>query len=167
MGGHLVNLYKDCIKFSYVPELWRESKVVFIPKVGKTDYSNPKNFRPISLLSFLLKGLERLILWYLEETSLNTGLLHKNLFAYRAGRSTDTALHCIIHKIEKGILGNASGHVITVFLDIDAAFSKAGINCMVKAVRNTGCNPAIADWINFMLSNRTASSTWGNTTKIQ
>ena len=165
LGGHLVNLYKDCIKLSYVPELWRESKVVFIPKVGKTDYSNPKNFRPISLLSFLLKGLERLILWYLEETSLNTGLLHKNLFAYRAGRSTDTALHCIIHKIEKGILGNASGHVITVFLDIDAAFSKAGINCMVKAVRNTGCNPAIADWINFMLSNRTASSTWGNTTK--
>ena len=160
VGEFLVNLFKDCIKTCYVPKSWRKSKVVFIPKVGKTDYSNPKNFRPISLMSFLLKGLERVILWYLEEDTLKGRLLHKNLFAYRAGRSTETALHCITHSIEKG-LSIRKSHVVAVFLDIDAAFSKASINSMTRTLTGTQCNPALSSWIEFMLRNREVISSWG------
>ena len=35
--------------------------VIFIPKPGKEDYSSPKSYRPITLTSFVLKGLERIM----------------------------------------------------------------------------------------------------------
>ncbi|XP_050664244.1 lipase 3-like [Leptidea sinapis] len=58
---HLTAIYRACLAHRYVPLQWREEvKVVFIPKPGNSDYTNPKSFRPISLTSFLMKTLERL-----------------------------------------------------------------------------------------------------------
>ena len=53
-----------------MPQSWHLSTAIFIPKPGKESYSKPKSFRPISLAPFLLKGLERVVAWYLEETML-------------------------------------------------------------------------------------------------
>lgn len=57
----LVDILKTCLAHRYVPRAWREVRVVFIPKPGREDYSAAKAYRPISLTSFLLKTLERLI----------------------------------------------------------------------------------------------------------
>lgn len=46
----LVRTFRTCM--SYVPSLWGEVRVVFVPKVGRSDYSDPKAFRPISLSFF-------------------------------------------------------------------------------------------------------------------
>ena len=51
-------IYRDCLKFNYMPISWRRVKVVFIPKAGKVNHSTAKDYRPISLSSFLLKILE-------------------------------------------------------------------------------------------------------------
>jgi Reverse transcriptase (RNA-dependent DNA polymerase) len=40
---------------------WTEAKVVIIPKPGKSDYSTPKSYRPISLLECIGKVLEKII----------------------------------------------------------------------------------------------------------
>ena len=57
----LTFIYKACISLCHTPKLWRETKVIFLPKPGKTSYSIPKSYRPISLSNFLLKTLERLV----------------------------------------------------------------------------------------------------------
>lgn len=54
-------IYKACITFQHTPKLWRETKVIFLPKPGKDSYDIPKAYRPISLSNFLLKTLERLV----------------------------------------------------------------------------------------------------------
>ena len=54
-------IYKACITFQYTPKMWRETKVIFLPKPGKDTYDIPKSYRPISLSNFLLKTLERLV----------------------------------------------------------------------------------------------------------
>ena len=59
-------IYKAVIKLHFTPTLWKDAKVIFIPKPGKTDYSTPKAFRPISLSNYLLKVLEKLLTWYLS-----------------------------------------------------------------------------------------------------
>jgi len=46
------------LALGYIPIAWRIARVAFIPKPGKIDYTTAKSFRPISLTSFLLKGLE-------------------------------------------------------------------------------------------------------------
>ena len=43
-----------------------KTKVIFIPKPGKKSYTEVKYYRPISLTSFLLKTLERLVNGYLK-----------------------------------------------------------------------------------------------------
>ena len=54
----LVLIYKACISLCHTPKQWRETKVIFLPKPGKTSYDIPKSYRPISLSNFLLKALE-------------------------------------------------------------------------------------------------------------
>lgn len=67
-------LYNEIIRTGYTPRIWREMKLVFIPKAGKDDYASPKSFRPITLSNFLLKGLERVVLWQLETGTLREPL---------------------------------------------------------------------------------------------
>jgi hypothetical protein len=47
--------------YGFIPMAWRQVKVTFIPKPGKLDYTEAKAYRPISLSSFLLKTMEKLV----------------------------------------------------------------------------------------------------------
>ena len=42
MLGEINQLFLDTVSASYTPIIWRQSKVIFIPKAGKTDYSIAK-----------------------------------------------------------------------------------------------------------------------------
>jgi len=75
-------------------------KVTCIPKAGKPSHTNAKDFRPISLSSFLLKTLERLIDTHIRLT-IDQSQLSDAQHAYRKGRSTDTALHSLVSSIER------------------------------------------------------------------
>jgi hypothetical protein len=65
--------------------------VVFIPKPGKS-LSQVKSLPPISLMSFILKTLEKLIDRHIRGGVLVDKPLHRNRSAYKAGMSTETAL---------------------------------------------------------------------------
>jgi hypothetical protein len=58
---------------------------VFIPKPGRNSYTGPTDFRPISLTSFLLKTMERLVGRYLRDGALAFKPLQPNQHAYQAG----------------------------------------------------------------------------------
>ena len=126
--------------------------MVFIPKAGKLDYANPKNLRPISLTSFILKAMERCIFWHLNKTTFRQNKLHKNLFSYKESVSTEDALHKLVHRIEKSL---EKGEVsVALFLDIDAAFSKASITSILNNMSRKGIDPAIIRWSEYLLCNR-------------
>jgi hypothetical protein len=57
----LVRIFRACLAIGYVPAMWHQVKVVFIPKPSRDSYGWPKEYRPISLTSFLPKTMERLI----------------------------------------------------------------------------------------------------------
>jgi hypothetical protein len=40
---------------------WRQVRVTFIPNPGKSDYTEAKAYRPISLSSFLLMMMEKVV----------------------------------------------------------------------------------------------------------
>ena len=113
-------LFTASMELQYVPKSWRLSKAIFIPKGGKDDYAQPQAWRPISLMSFMFKTLERLILWHLEETVLKNFSMHKNQHAFRKGRSTESALSDLVDHLESSAL--RGGVAVGVFLDIEGAF---------------------------------------------
>ena len=79
----LTSLNKMSISTQQIPSSWRKMDVIFIPKPGKEDYSSPKSYRPITLSSFVLKGLERIMLWYLRERVITRAL--ESQHAYTRG----------------------------------------------------------------------------------
>jgi hypothetical protein len=78
---HLIRIFRTCLATGYVPTAWRQVKVVFIPTPGWNSYRGPQNFRPISLTSFLLKTLERLVDRFLRDEILASRPLHPNQHA--------------------------------------------------------------------------------------
>ena len=62
----LARLFQTSLKLKYIPKDWRKVQVICIPKPGKSNYSLAENFRPLSLSSFMLETLEKLIDRYLR-----------------------------------------------------------------------------------------------------
>jgi hypothetical protein len=58
---HLCHIFRACMTHGFIPMAWRQVKVTFIPKPGKLDYTVAKAYHPISLSSFLLKTVEKLV----------------------------------------------------------------------------------------------------------
>jgi hypothetical protein len=90
---HLCRLFKACMAHGFIPTAWRQVKLTFIPKPRKLDYTKAKAYRPISLSSFLLKNMKKLVDTHIRDSALKKYLLHRNKHAYQIGKSTETALH--------------------------------------------------------------------------
>jgi hypothetical protein len=58
---YLVKIFRACLVTGYIPAIWHQVKFIFIPKSGKNPYSGPRDFRLISLTSFLFKTIDRLV----------------------------------------------------------------------------------------------------------
>jgi hypothetical protein len=56
----LLHIYNAIISQKYTPRLWRNADIIFLPIPGKDDYTQSRSFRPISLMPFLLKTLEKM-----------------------------------------------------------------------------------------------------------
>ena len=82
---------KSSIAMHFTPTKWKSSRVVYIPNVGKGDYSLAKSYRPISLMNYLLKGLERLSVW-VADTALEDKPLHIKQHGFQKEMSTETAI---------------------------------------------------------------------------
>ena len=135
-------IYKAAIALPFTPKQ-KYSRVVYIPKVGKDDYSIAKSFRPISLMNYLLKGLESLSLSLsLSDTALEDHLLHIKPHGFQKGKSTEIAISITVNIIEKHILNGE--HCMGAFLDIQAAFNLIALEHIKVALLKHGCH--MVDW---------------------
>ena len=157
----LLNIFQASIALQYLPESWRMVRVVFIPKPGRSDYTQAKSYRPISLTSFLLKVLERLCDRYIKDTALLKHPLHQNQHAYLPGKSTESALHSVVNKVEYSLTNKMS--TLGIFIDIEGAFDKVSTESIVMALNAHGVAPTLCRWIEQMLSRRVVSVEVGET----
>lgn len=148
----LGRLFRASLATGYIPSAWKPSRVTFIPKPGRTDHSSAKDYRPISLTSFLLKIMERLVGMYISQEALSTYPLHVNQHAYRAGKSCESALHSLVNRIERGLAARQT--VLCVFLDIEGAFDNASYNSIIHSARRHGVNDTVCRWITSVLEGR-------------
>jgi ribonuclease HI len=144
-------IYKACVKLNYTPTMWKDAKVIFIPKPGKENYKKAKSFRPITLSNYLLKGLEKLIVWKVEE-NLECDPIHKNQHGFQRGKSTETAISKTVTYIEKFVRKNEP--CIAVFLDIQAAFDTINIDYIKLKLEEKGIEKDISQWYYNFISHR-------------
>lgn len=158
---HLNYTFRSCMALRYVPMAWREVIIVFIPKPGKASYDQAKAFRPISLTSFLLKTMERLVDRYIRDGALALTPVHHSQHAYQAGKSVETALHNLVHEIEQTL--NKKEATLCVFLDVEGAFDNTSFDAICEAAREFRVDGTIIDWMHFMLRTRTITASLSGT----
>jgi len=154
---YLVRIFRACLATEYVPAIWRQVKIVFIPKPGRSTYSGPRDYRPISLTSFLLKTIERLVDRYLRDEALAIVPLHPDQHAYQAGKSVETALHQLVVRVEKVL--DQQEIALGAFLDIEGAFNNTCYDTMCDALVRRGSEYNIVRWIKATLEGRVAVAT--------
>ena len=143
----IVNMTKASLLLGYIPKRLLDIKVVFIPKEGKDNYTDPRSFRPISLMNFLLKIQEKLFLWHLEELIAKCKKpLHNSQHGFRKGRGCDSALTSFVTRIEY-IINQQGKFAMAVFLDIQGAYDNLSNRAILKALRKRGADENFINWI--------------------
>ncbi len=150
----ITNFFKRSMMSSFIPKRWRQIKVVFIPKLGKDDYSVPKAYRPITLSNFLLKVMERVINWFLSERVIALPL--PNQHAYMRGLGTETALSSFANLVESAFHRGKKSLVVS--LDCSGAFDRIKFSSAKEALDAAGAPAMAAGWYNKVLTGRLVSA---------
>jgi len=154
---YLIWIFRACLATGYVPVEWCQVMVAFIPKRSRSSYSGSRDFRPISLTSFLLKTMDRLVDRFLRDEILALKPLHPNQHAYQAGKSVETALHQLVVQVEKAL--DQQEIALGVFLDIEGAFNNTSYDTMCAALARHGVDYIIIQWIRATLEGQLATVT--------
>ena len=145
-------IFHNSLALGISPESWHHTTGCIIPKPLKLDSTNPRAFRIISLTSIFQKLLERLILWHLELDLNIPAKLTKNQHGFRKGKSTESAIHLLIRRIEDAMA--TGNYALGVFLDIEKAFDAGSFTAIREALLPANIPSTISQSIFFMISNR-------------
>ena len=146
----LLDIYKASLLLGKLAKGWLEVQTIFIPKPGKSNYAEPRSFRPISLMQFMMKIMEKLLLWIHEE---NHGINHhKNQHGFRKGMDCDSNLTSFAGTIEKGLMDREFS--VRVFVDIKQAFDHMTNLSIENSMVGANCSQAHMNWYLDFLNNR-------------
>ena len=146
----LTYAYNLCISQNIFPSPLKEAKVIPIPKCKDT--SDPKNFRPISLLPVLTKPLEKHIYYHMYKYMEENNLFTKNQSGFRENHSCHTALVKMIDSCLHAI--NKSEFTGIVFLDFKKAFDLVNHHILLEKLKLYFPNSTTVDFIRSYLSER-------------
>lgn len=151
-----------CLREGHFPGPWKISRAVIIGKPNKTSYDSLGSFRPICLASCLGKVLEGVLLARLTWHSEAGGWLSPSQHGFRAGRSTETAAHCLTSFVE----GSFERGEVTAcaFLDIKAAFDSVWHPSILDALLERACPLYLVKMIDGFLTGRSVVISHGGST---
>ena len=144
------SLFNLSIRLGKVPDQWKHSTIVPIPKSSKP--AEPGNYRLISLICILCKLLEKHMCNLMHNHLSNSNLLSNTQWGFRSGRSTVTALLSIIHKWLSAL--EHGKEVCVVFFDYRKAFDSVPHKPLLEKLENLNFDEVILRWVTDYLTNR-------------
>ena len=92
---------------------------------------------------------------YIRDIYLKLRPLSEKQHSYQSGKSVDTALHQVVHNLEKNM---AQGKLtLAAFIDLEGAFNKVTFGAINAALRRFELDRTLTRWIMAMLGNRLLS----------
>jgi hypothetical protein len=154
IGTHVRRLFEGCLCIGYHPKTFKEAGVVMIAKPGRRDLTSPRAWRPVSLLSCLGQGLERLIARRLAWAAVHYGVLHPQQAGALPKRSATDLVTALIHDIEVAFAHKKVATMVT--MDILGAFDAVMCNRLVLRLREQGWSDHLARWAESFMKDRLA-----------
>ena len=126
------------------------STIIPVFKHGsRQDY---KNYRPISLLSYVDKILERAVCSRLSAYLNQLNFLCCNQFGFRSKHSTELALISLMDRIYSAI--DAGDFVLFISIDLRKAFEVIRHDILIEKLENVGIRGSILQWFVSYLNDR-------------
>jgi ribonuclease HI len=154
IGTHVRRLFEGCLAIGHHPKPFRAAEVVMIAKPGRRDLTNPRAWRPISLLSCLGKGLERLVARRLAWACIHYGVLHPQQAGALPKRSATDLVAALVHDIEEAFACKKVATLVT--MDIQGAFDTVLRNRLILRLREQGWPERLARWAGSFMDDRSA-----------
>ncbi|KAI0994466.1 hypothetical protein K3495_g13716, partial [Podosphaera aphanis] len=151
IGEQVRCLFQACLEHGYFPSAFRVAEVILLPKPAR-DLSTAKGWRPISLLSCLGKGLERLVAKRMAWLAIKHQAVPQQLFGALPGRSAVDLVSCVIHDAEAAMRNNKVTAMVT--LDVQGAFDAVLHKRLLHRMRNQGWPRSLCQWVESFLTRR-------------
>ena len=151
IGEYLVKIFNSSFAQGFFPSAWKRAQVIALKKNATS--STPSDFRPIALLCFLSKVLEKIAHDQITEYLNKNSLLDPLQAGFRKHHSTQTALLKLTEDIRIGI-DNRKLTLLLLF-DFSKAFDKISPTKLLRKLRQLGFSRSALLWIKSYLQGRT------------
>lgn len=132
VSDSVTSMFNQSLTSGVFPEKWKDSNLTPVFKSGQKDVIT--NYRGISLLSIMSKGLERCVHTHIY--SHVEDLLHPEQHAFRKHKSCVTQLVQYIHSLAKTL--DSGGQTDVIYLDMAKAFDRVPHEKLIKSI-NSKC----------------------------
>ena len=123
-----------------------------IPLFKSGERSDFKNYRPISILPFLSKVFEKVVLKQLCSYFENKQILCPEQFGFRRGRSTLQSCVSLMQYLYNAL--DDGNNVLSIFLDFNKAFDSVEHGILLRKLSHYGIRGFVHDWVKSYLTNR-------------
>ncbi len=144
----LVQLFRLCLSTSTFPSCWKYDYVQPVPR--KADRSNPSNYRPIPLISWLSKASETILNRKFLKHLSSFNLLPHHQYESRKGRYTDDLLPFLTESWSSSLRRFVD--TFPVALDIAKAFDRVWRKPLLSKLPSYDFYPALCSFLSSFLS---------------
>lgn len=118
--GHTVRaLYTECLQKAKFPNIWKEARLVLVPKTSKPG-GGPAAYRPLCMLDDAGKVLEKIIVARMETHMAEREDLSESQFGFRKQKSTIDAIYEFRKRVKD--ITEEGRYAIVIGIDIANAF---------------------------------------------
>ena len=152
----ITHLFNCSYQTGNYPSQFKTGEIILFPKEN-TDTSNPKNYRPISLLNILGKVFAKLLNNKLVNHLEENNIIRPSQHGFRKKKSTSTLLAQLYERIakEKGVHKKRT-MVTMVLRDVSKAFDKIWIKGLIYKMLRLRLEPPLLRTLSSFLTNRKA-----------
>ncbi|CBF89628.1 uncharacterized protein ANIA_00368 [Aspergillus nidulans FGSC A4] len=155
LGDTITQLYYRCMEEGCFPLSLKSAKVIMLPKPGKRDYTQLNAWRPISLLSTLGKGLERLLAQQIAVRAIQADVLAPCHFGALPGRSAIDLVQVLVHRVEEAFQQGKDASLL--LLDVKGAFDAVIHQQLLSHLRLQGWHKGLLQLLKDWLTGRSVS----------
>ncbi|KAI4900229.1 hypothetical protein NFI96_026022, partial [Prochilodus magdalenae] len=129
-------LINSSLSSGCVPQAFKTARVVPILKKPSLDSSDVSSYRPVSLLSFLSRTLERAVYNQLSFFLSQNQLQDINQSGFKPAHSTETALIAVTERLQTARSAKLSS--VLILLDLSAAFDTVNHKILLSVLTDLG-----------------------------
>ena len=148
---HLAKLFTSSVQLGYIPTAWKIATLRMLLKPDKLP-SLTTSYRPISLISSIMKLFERVIEQRLRSHLEHVGFINKHQSGFRRAKSTDDHLFRLSQSIMESF--NRGEHVVAAFLDVEKAFDNVWHNGLRYKIFQLDLSTKMTRWLSDFLVGR-------------